>query len=56
MIDLLAGASNPDLAAALTDFVNTMLIGDMPLNVREIFFGGHSMAFHRGTEEIAQSQ
>ena len=45
--DLLAGAPDEQLKANLTDFVNVVLQGDLPTEVREILFGGRLMALQK---------
>ena len=37
--DILSGAPDEKLKAALTDFINILLNGELPLSVKEISFG-----------------
>ena len=37
--DILSGAPDEKLKAALTDFINILLNGELPLSVREILLG-----------------
>lgn len=45
--DLLSGTADAELATALTDFINILLVGDLPLNVREIIFGARLIALQK---------
>ena len=42
--DLLAGARDDQLKTNLTDFINVVLKGELPIQVREILFGGRLIA------------
>ena len=52
--DLLAGAPNEQLKTNLTDFVNVVLQGDLPAEVREIFFGGRLITLQKKDGEYDQ--
>ena len=44
---MLAGTSDGKLISSLTDFVNLLLTGNLPLPVREIIFGGRLIALQK---------
>ena len=45
--DLLSGAPDQVFVSALTDFVNILLTGELPVSVREILFGGRLVALQK---------
>ena len=40
LLDLVAGAPDEKLLAAITKFTNLLLSGNLPIKIREIIFGG----------------
>ena len=44
---ILAGAPDKKLKTVVTDFVNVILNGELPMPVREIFFGGRLIALEK---------
>ena len=47
ILDMLAGTSDGKLISSLTDFVNLLLTGKLPLPVREIIFGRRLIALQK---------
>lgn len=45
--DFLSGAPDLSLASALTDLVNILLTGELPLNIREVIFGARLIALQK---------
>ena len=55
---MLAGAADERLKSAMTDFVNILFEGNLPLVVRQVIFGGRLIALQKkdgGIRPIAHS-
>ena len=48
--DILDGPPDEQLKTAVTDFVNVILNGELPMPVREIFIGGRLIALEKKAE------
>ena len=47
LTDMLSSASTDKLKTSLTDFVNLLLMGELPVEVREILYGGRLIALQK---------
>ena len=45
--DILNGAADDKLMTSLTDFVNLLIVGELPIEVRQILYGGRLIALKK---------
>ena len=47
LTDILNSAADDKLRTALTDFVNLLLVGELPIEVRQSLYGGRLIALQK---------